>query len=162
MEFLNDFFSVMTEIIFDHEGMVDNFMGDCIMAVFGPPIHRGDNPKRAVTAAIKMQQAQIALNHSWKKEGKKTFDIGIGVHSGIVSRGNIGSPMLKKYTVIGSNVNIASRFCSLAGPREILISQDTESQLNQYFQLEKLSPVKVKNVSYPLTAYKVKYSALSN
>ena len=157
MNFLNEFFSVMTGIIFSHDGMVDNFMGDCIMAVFGGPFHHENDPERAVRAAIEMQKAQRELNKRFEAEGRKTFSIGIGIHSGDVSRGNIGSPQLKKYTVIGSNVNVCSRLCSCAKAGEILVSATTASRLPKDIELNQLDPVKVKNVTDPLIPFKVVY-----
>jgi adenylate cyclase len=158
MNILNDFFSVMTEIIFQYDGMVDNLMGDCVMAVFGGPFKHEHAPERAVLAAIAMQQAQLELTKKFESEGRKTFGIGIGIHSGEVSRGNIGSPQMKKYTVIGSNVNVCSRLCSLAKAGEILISEKTAAKIPEKIVLKKLEPVKVKNVKDLLTPYQVIYS----
>ena len=156
MDFLNEFFSIMTDIIFSFDGMVDNYMGDCIMAVFGGPFYHENDHERAVRAAIEMQKAQQKLNKHFMEQGKKPFSIGIGIHSGEVSRGNIGSQQLKKYTVIGSNVNISSRLCSVAKAGEIIISAATASRLPAEIALEKLEPVKVKNVSEPLEIFRVK------
>ncbi|EKD28289.1 MAG: hypothetical protein ACD_79C00352G0001 [uncultured bacterium] len=158
MNFLNEFFSEMTEMIFKYDGMVDNFMGDCIMAVFGGPFHHDNDPERAVRAAIDMQLRHIKLNKKFEKENRKTFGIGIGIHSGTVSRGNIGSTQMKKYTVIGSNVNISSRLCSVAKAGEILVSEATVKNLPNDFVLTKLDPVKVKNVGEPLIPYRVNYN----
>lgn len=155
MQFLNDFFTVMTEIIFNFNGMVDNFMGDCIMAVFGGPFHNVAHQDASVRAAIEMQKSHKILNDKFKHEKRPTFEIGIGIHAGDVSRGNIGSPQLKKYTVIGSNVNIASRLCSVAGGGEILISESLKTGLCEAFAMEKQPSVSVKNVSEPLTPYKI-------
>jgi adenylate cyclase len=157
MEFLNVFFSEMTGIIFHHDGMVDNFMGDCIMAVFGGPFYHENDPERAVRAAMEMQRAQKDLNRKFEEEGRKTFGIGIGIHSGEVSRGNIGSPQLKKYTVIGSNVNVCSRLCSIAKSGEILISGETARSLPKDLKMFKMEPVRVKNVSEPLIPFRVEY-----
>ena len=156
MDFLNEFFSVMTNIIFSFDGMVDNYMGDCIMAVFGGPFNHENDQERAVKAAIEMQKAQQELNKHFTEEGKKPFSIGIGIHSGEVSRGNIGSEQLKKYTVIGSNVNISSRLCSVAKAGEIILSAATAARLPADIALEKLEPVKVKNVSEPLQIFRVR------
>lgn len=157
MNFLNEFFTIMTDIIFKHGGMVDNFMGDCIMAVFGGPFHHENDQDLAVKAAIEMQIAQKELNKKFANENKKTFQIGIGINSGDVSRGNIGSPQLKKYTVIGSNVNITSRLCSLAKAGEILVSNSVKEKLSNDIKLEQMEPVKVKNVTEPLIPYKIMY-----
>jgi len=157
MNFLNDFFSVMTEIVFRNGGMVDNFMGDCILAVFGGPFLNERHQESAVLAAIEMQKAQIELNKRFEQEGRKTFQIGIGIHSGEVSRGNIGSVQLKKYTVIGSNVNVCSRLCSVAKAGQILVSTSTHQALPPTIQTEQLDPVIVKNVTEPLIPYRVIY-----
>jgi adenylate cyclase len=157
MDFLNDFFSVMTEIIFRNAGMVDNFMGDCILAVFGGPFLNERHQECAVLAAIEMQKAQTELNKRFEQEGRKTFQVGIGIHSGKVSRGNIGSTQLKKYTVIGSNVNVCSRLCSIAKPGQILVSASTRQALPPSIQTEELDPVMVKNVSEILIPYRVNY-----
>ncbi len=158
MNLLNDHFSVMTEIIFRFEGMVDNFMGDCILAVFGGPFKHEKAPERSVLAAIEMQKAMVELNRRLETEGRKPLSIGIGVHSGEVSRGNIGSSQLKKYTVIGSDVNVCSRLCSIAKGGQILVSEATTSHLPVgEFKLNRLESVKVRNVQNPITPYEVVY-----
>jgi len=105
-----------------------------------------------------MQKAMIELNRRLEKEGRKTLSIGIGVHSGEVSRGNIGSSQLKKYTVIGSNVNVCFRLCSIAKGAQILVSEATASHLpSGEFNLNRLEPVKVRNVQNLITPYEVVY-----
>ena len=157
MNLLNEFFSIMTEIIFSYDGMVDNFMGDCIMAVFGGPFLHGDDPERAVKAAIDMQLAQRRLNAKFIAEGQKPFGIGIGIHTGDVCRGNIGSSQLKKYTVIGNTVNIASRLCRCAGAEEIMVSEFTAGHFGGSVAMEPLPAVNFKNVSEPMIPYRVIY-----
>jgi adenylate cyclase len=125
--------------------------------VFGGPFLNERHQESAVLAAIEMQKAQIELNKRFEQEGRKTFQIGIGIHSGEVSRGNIGSVQLKKYTVIGSNVNVCSRLCSVAKAGQILVSTSTHQALPPTIQTEQLDPVIVKNITEPLIPYRVIY-----
>lgn len=128
---LNRYFAEMVMVIHGCGGMVDKFIGDAIMAVFGAPLTSADHPEQAVRAALGMQAALERLNRSWASEGLPPLRIGIGVHTGEAVIGNVGSPERLDYTVIGDVVNTASRLESLTKERNsaLLISLETRSRL---------------------------------
>jgi class 3 adenylate cyclase len=128
--FLNDYLSEMTDIIFHNKGTIDKFIGDAIMTVFGAPIQSIDDAYRAVKSAIEMNQSLIHFNNS-HPQLKKGLEIGIGIHTGEVITGNIGSDKRLDYTVIGDNVNLSSRIQDLTKFYKcpILISESTVKEL---------------------------------
>jgi adenylate cyclase len=128
--FLNDYLSEMTDIIFHNKGTIDKFIGDAIMTVFGAPIQNNDDAYRAVKSAIEMNQSLIHFNNS-HPQLKKGLEIGIGIHTGEVITGNIGSDKRLDYTVIGDNVNLSSRIQDLTKFYKcpILISESTVKEL---------------------------------
>lgn len=123
MQMLNEMFSVCVPIIFKYDGMVDKFIGDSILAVFGSPEPDDKQCEKAVRAAWEMQQALAQISEDWRKHGLTPFEIGIGIHTGEVLHGFLGAQERMEYTVIGSTVNLADRYCSGAARGEILISQ---------------------------------------
>ncbi len=155
VELLNDFFTEMTDIIFERGGTLDKYLGDGIMALFGAPIAKADDSVRAVKTAIAMQAALDRLNHEWEARGQKPLRMGIGVNTGQVTAGNIGSSKRMDYTVIGDAVNLASRLCANAAPGQILISEWTYRQLNGGFAAKRLDPIRVKGKETPVEVYEV-------
>jgi adenylate cyclase len=121
--FLTEYFSEMVEIIFEHGGTLDKFVGDAIMALWGAPIAHNDDPDRALQAAVAMQRAIRRMNQEWASRGRPEIGVGIGINYGDVFAGNIGSHRRLEYTVIGDAVNVANRLCAEAGAGEILVSE---------------------------------------
>ncbi|HEU5051025.1 MAG TPA: adenylate/guanylate cyclase domain-containing protein [Gemmatimonadales bacterium] len=122
VQLLTDYFSEMVEIVFEHGGTLDKFIGDAIMALWGAPIAHADDADRALSAAIAMQKAVGELNARWAAEGRPTIGVGIGINYGEAFAGNIGSHRRLEYTVIGDAVNTAARICKDAEAGEILVS----------------------------------------
>ncbi|UCG65085.1 MAG: FHA domain-containing protein [Deltaproteobacteria bacterium] len=151
---LNQYFSMVTDIIFRHDGTLDKYIGDGLMAVFGAPMERQDDAERAILAAKEMREKLAAMMA--KKEGyKRKFDIRIGINTGRVVAGNIGSPRRMDYTVIGDPVNIASRLESIAKPNQILIGEETYEAIKNRFEIRKIGPQKVKGKSAEIMVYEV-------
>ncbi|MBW7864037.1 MAG: FHA domain-containing protein [Candidatus Hydrogenedentes bacterium] len=123
VELLNEHFTAMTEIVFKYQGTLDKYIGDEIMAVFGAPIQSGDEPFRAVCAAIEMHQRNRELNLLRGQENRPLVQMGIGIDAGEVIAGYIGSPKRMDFTVVGDRVNTAKRFCDMAGPEKIVAGQ---------------------------------------
>jgi adenylate cyclase len=150
---LNQFFSRMTDIVFKYDGTLDKYIGDCIMAVFGAPIEKKDDPERAILAALEMKRELKAIMK--KTDPERKFDIRIGINTGRVVAGNIGSPNRMEYTVIGDPVNIAARLESIAQPNQILIGEETYKCVKRKFKIKKVGPKKVKGRTAEVMVYEV-------
>ncbi|HEY2827162.1 MAG TPA: adenylate/guanylate cyclase domain-containing protein [Pirellulales bacterium] len=129
VDMLNTYFSALVEVIFQHDGTVDKFVGDGILAVFGSPEHDDEQHAKAVRAAIAMQSALKHVNSARRAHGQVVCEIGIGVHCGEVLHGFIGSDACMEFTVIGDAVNRTSRFCDGAGAGEVLISPELHQRV---------------------------------
>ncbi len=155
VELLNEFFTEMTDLIFDNGGTLDKYLGDGVMALFGAPIPKPDDAVRAVKTAIEMQRSLSQLNRNAEERGQKALLMGVGVNTGTVTAGNIGSTKRMDYTVIGDSVNLASRLCANAAGRQILISDSTFRNLNGDFPSLKLEPIRVKGKEKPVEIYEI-------
>jgi adenylate cyclase len=155
VELLNEYFTEMTDIIFESGGTLDKYLGDGIMVVYGAPLPMPDAPLRATKTAIEMQRALAALNRDWESRGQQALRMGVGVNTGPVTAGNIGSAKRMDFTVIGDSVNLASRLCSNAAPAQILVSESTYSQLDGKIPGTRLEPIRVKGKETPVELYEV-------
>ncbi|MEO8619479.1 MAG: adenylate/guanylate cyclase domain-containing protein [bacterium] len=153
---LTEYFTEMVECVFRHEGTLDKFIGDAVMAQWGAPIGSPDDADRAMAAAIEMQAELKKLNDRWAAEGRPTLEIGIGLNYGEAFAGNIGSERRLEFTVIGDTVNTASRLCGAAGAAEILISDDMRRKLTSPPPLDECPPMELKNKNQPVTVYRVR------
>jgi adenylate cyclase len=154
---LNEYFSRMVEIVFKHHGTLDKFVGDMVMALFGAPLDDDAHADHAVETAIEMVAGLKALNATWTAEGKPPLDIGIGINSGDMIAGNIGSRAIMSYTVIGDAVNLGSRLESLNkeyGTR-IIISDATRVRLKGAYTIRPLGDVVVKGKTKPVAIFEV-------
>jgi len=154
---LNEYFSRMVEIVFRHHGTVDKFVGDMVMALFGAPVTDPEHADHAVAAAVEMVRALGELNRKWALEGRPQLDVGVGINSGAMIAGNIGSSSIMSYTVIGDNVNLASRLESLNktyGTR-IIISDATRTGLSARYDVRPLGDVVVKGKTRPASIFSV-------
>lgn len=152
---LNEFYTLMIETVFKHDGTLDKFLGDAVMAVFGAPIAHPDHAKRAVRTAIAMQEGISVLNEARAREGKERIQIGVGVSVGEVVAGTVGSGERMEYTVIGDSVNLASRLESNAKPGRILISGRTYDKVRNLVEVVPLGPIKVKGKEEQVEVYEV-------
>ena len=158
VELLNEYFQTWTDVIFQHDGMVDKFIGDAIMAIFGAPVAHPDDPLQAVQAALAMQAALKELNGKWTAESKRTFKIGVGINTGEAIVGNMGSQQAMGYTVIGDAVNLASR---LEGKTkdlnaEILISESTYQAVKNKVEVREHQDITVKGKARAMSVYEVR------
>jgi adenylate cyclase len=154
---LNEYFTVMVECIQKQGGMLDKFIGDAIMAVFGLPLPHDDDEDRAVRASISMITELRRWNAQRAEAGKRPVDIGVGLNTDVIVSGNIGSPKRMDYTVIGDGVNLASRLesaCKEYGTR-ILISEHTFAKLRGTYRIREVDRVIVKGKSEPSSIYEV-------
>lgn len=150
---LNRYFSRMTDIIFEYDGTLDKYIGDSLMAVFGAPIEKSNDAERAVSAALKMRHELASMIS--ETEGSEKISIRIGINTGHVVAGNIGSSKRMEYTVIGNPVNVASRLESLAQPNQIIIGEETYKEVKSKFRIKKIGPQKLRGKSEEIIAYEV-------
>jgi class 3 adenylate cyclase len=129
VELLNDYFSIMVPLIFAHEGTVDKYMGDAVLAIFGSPVSDPEHHEHAVLAAIEMQTAIAKVNETRRLRGSPCAEIGIGIHCGEVVHGLVGTQNRMEFTVIGDVVNRVARYCAGAAGREVVISPDVYERL---------------------------------
>jgi adenylate cyclase len=155
---LNEYFSRMVQVVFDHRGTVDKFVGDMIMALYGAPLDDEDHAEHAVQTALAMITTLQQLNREWDSQGKPQLDIGIGINTGEMIAGNVGSDTIMSYTVIGDAVNLGARLESLNkdyGTR-IIISDATRERLKGRYDIHPLGDVVVKGKSKPVAIFEVK------
>jgi adenylate cyclase len=157
VELLNEFFSEMTDLIFESGGTLDKYLGDGIMAVYGAPLPKPDDALRATKTAVEMQRALANLNREWENRGQQRLLMGVGVNTGAVTAGNIGSAKRMDYTVIGDSVNLASRLCANAAGGQILISESTYAQLHVEIPAQRLEPIRVKGKETPVELYEIRW-----
>jgi adenylate cyclase len=157
---LNDYFTRMVKVLFEHQGTLDKFVGDMVMALFGAPLDDDDHAEHAVQTALAMVRALDVLNAEWESFGLPRLDIGIGINSGEMVAGNIGSSAIMSYTVIGDAVNLGARLESLNkeyGTR-IIISDATRVLLKGQYDIRPLGSVTVKGKSQPVAIFEVRPS----
>jgi len=153
---LNNYLSGMAELIHQHEGTLNKIIGDGIMVFFGDPVSVSDHAQRAVLLAIDMQKKIDQLKDDWLAYGHD-LDIGIGINTGYMTVGNIGSEFHRDYTVVGNQVNIAARLESMAKAGEILISQRTYSKAKDIATIENAGRFQLKGIHSPIAVYRVIY-----
>lgn len=152
VEVLNDFFTRMTDIIFEHEGTLDKYLGDGIMALFGAPLALQNDAEAAVRAAAGMQRSLEELNAT---SNRPPLQIGIGIHTGEAIVGYLGTERCMGYTAIGDTVNVASRLTSQAGPGQVVISTATRMRLGRDLECCPLAPMKLKGRSGQIDVHEV-------
>jgi len=157
VEILNEYLTEMVEVVLAHDGTLDKFVGDAVMAVFGSPMDQPDHALRAVSTAWSMHVKHEALKVKWVNEGKTPFEIGIGVNTGEVVAGNMGSPNRMEFTVIGDNVNTAARMESATKElhAKILISETTYLAVKEHVQVKEREPVMVKGKAQPVKVFEL-------
>jgi adenylate cyclase len=156
---LNEYFTEMVDVVFEHGGVLDKFIGDSLMALWGAPVTREDDADQAVQAAVAMQRALERLNAEWARQGRPTLAIGIGINSGEAFAGNIGSGRRLEYTVIGDAVNTAARLCSEAGPGEILLAEPAYAGLAAPPPATALAPLPLKGKTQAVPVYRIDWRA---
>jgi adenylate cyclase len=152
---LTEYFTEMVDCVFSHDGTLDKFMGDALMAHWGAPIGGDHDADNAVAAAIDMMKALDGLNAHWRTSGRPELNVGIGLNYGEAFAGNIGSERRLEFTVIGDTVNTAYRLCSAADAGEILITDDLRRALKTLPSLTESPPMELKNKAQPVTIYRV-------
>ncbi|MGE0546067.1 MAG: adenylate/guanylate cyclase domain-containing protein [Kofleriaceae bacterium] len=156
VELLNEYFELMVECIFKYEGTLDKFMGDGIMAFWGAPAFHADDAVRTVQCAIEQMVVLEHLNAHRASIGEPPLAMGVGIHTGPLISGYVGSSKSLSYTVIGDTVNTSARLCGIAAGGQILVSEATASQLGGRFTLESLPDAALKGKEKPLKIFAVR------
>lgn len=164
VEMLNEYFEVMVSIINKHDGIVDKFIGDAIMAVWGIPKYADDIPQKAMQACLEMREALVVLNQNRLERGKEIIMFGAGLHFGEVISGTVGSEERMEYTIIGDTVNTAARIeaSTKSFGTDLLISESLCKIVSDDFILERAGAVEAKGKSDSMTLYKVRGERLSD
>lgn len=152
---LNRYFSCMTEIIIGHGGTIDKFIGDAIMVLFGAPIAREDDLEAALACAIEMQMAMKTINEQNSAYGMAPLYMGIGINTGEVVAGHLGSPLHSEYTVIGDQVNLASRVEAHSLRGQILLSENTYRLAEDFIEIGDINEVRVKGKKGSVRMYEL-------
>jgi adenylate cyclase len=154
---LNEYLTEMTNIVFDFDGLLDKYIGDAIMAVFGAPLEQADHPTRACGSALTMLHSLAEMQQKWESEGTTQLDIGIGINTGPMVVGNMGSERRFDYTVMGDSVNLASRQEGIHkeyGTR-VVISEFTHERVKDDFFCRELDAVRVKGRVRPVKIFEL-------
>jgi class 3 adenylate cyclase len=152
---MNSCFKALSGCIYQFEGFIDKFIGDCIMALFGAPVAHENHPELAIRASLDMMRELEKLNKGLKKKLDKPLALHIGINSGMVIAGKVGSDYKMDYTVMGYTVNLASRLESAANLGDVFVSQYTYNLTRNLFDFETLEPMAIKGKREPVAVYKV-------
>lgn len=161
VEVLNEYFTRVTDVIFDNGGTLDKYIGDAVMAVFGAPISKGNDAANAVNSAIQIQRLLIELNRDAAARKWPELRVGIGINTGSAIAGNIGSPRRLDYTVVGDAVNTAQRLMTNAAGGQVLIAESTARKLGKTFDLARLPELKVKGRNEAVPVFSVGWAKKS-
>jgi adenylate cyclase len=158
IDLLNRYFHKMSEIILRYNGTIDKFMGDSVMALFGAPSSRDDDLERAIACAVEMQLAMNEINATNEKLGLPTIYMGIGINTGTVFAGNLGSDLHSEYTVIGNEVNLTSRVEAHSLRGQVMLSENSYQLAKDYIGIGTINDVLVKGVSNNVRLYELLYT----
>lgn len=158
VELLNEYFELMADCVFEFNGIVDKFIGDAVMALFGAPMVGADDAERAIRCALRMLEKARDFNTAREAAGKPPIAIGIGLHVGEAVVGVIGSTKRLEYTAIGDTVNVASRLCHAAMGNEVVLSDEALERSREKFAVESLDLMQVKGREATLKTYRLRLS----
>ena len=153
--FINDYLGRMAEVILAHEGTLDKFVGDEVMALFGAPFPQPDHALRAVRVGLAMQVAHQAVMETWQARGVEAMPIGVGIATGELIMGEMGSPQRTNYTVIGQAANLGARICAVAKAGQVLVSQATYDLVKEQVEASPITGLQLKGVGHEVTVHHV-------
>jgi class 3 adenylate cyclase/HAMP domain-containing protein len=153
---LNDYLSEMTDIVFKHGGTLDKYVGDAVMVFFGDPVPQDDHARRAVLMAFEMRERMTELRGRWLHKYHETFEIGIGIATGWVTVGDIGSAARSDYTVLGNQVNLASRLADRAEAGQILVTERTMMAVDDFAEGTIIDEISLKGINRPIKIYELR------
>jgi len=157
IEILNLYMTAMSQVIEGEGGIIDKYVGDEIMAIYGAPVYHPNHALRALSTGMLMIETLKQFNQERKKRGEPVFEMGIGIHTGLVVVGNMGTEERLNYTVLGRNVNLAARLCQAAGPGQLIISEFTlkEPEVRDSFMVKELEPISLKGFADPVKVFEI-------
>ena len=155
LQMLNEYYEVIVEVVFRHEGTVDKFIGDEMMVIWGAPVAHEDDPVRAVRSALEIHSELAEFNKKRLAVGKQEIKIGIGINTGNLVAGYIGSTRTMSYSVIGDTVNTASRLCAAAKAGQVVISENTFKKINDSFAVDEIDAIRAKGKNEPIRVFNV-------
>jgi len=155
VDMLNEYFELMVETVFKYEGTLDKFMGDGIMALWGAPVTHPDDASLSVQCALEQMHVLGEFNRSRLARGQPPLGVGIGIHTGPLVAGYIGSSKALSYTVVGDTANTSARLCGIAESGQIIVSEMTYEKLAGRFECQELPPAHVKNKENALRIFNV-------
>jgi adenylate cyclase len=153
--FINDYLGSMTDVILANEGTLDKFVGDEVMALFGAPFPQPDHALRAVRVGLEMQQVHQAVMARWRERGMTPAPIGVGIATGEMTVGEMGSAQRSDYTVIGPAANLGARICGIAQAGQVLISQASYELVKDWVSAAPIAGLQLKGIDHPVTAYHI-------
>jgi adenylate cyclase len=156
VDMMNEYFEQMVEVVFKYEGTLDKFMGDGIMALWGAPVVHPDDALRSVSCALEQMDVLARFNRRRIEDNMEPLAIGIGIHTGPLVAGYIGSSKALSYTVIGDVANTSARVCGIAAPGQVLVSEATLARLQNKVEVEELPPANLKGKEKPFRIFNVK------
>lgn len=156
VEMLNEYFELMTEIVFEHEGTLDKYMGDGLMAVWGAPVLHADDAIRSVECALDQMEALGRFNRNRLADNLPPLAVGVGIHTGPLVAGYVGSSKALSYTVIGDTANTSARLCGRAKAGQILVSESTLKALRNRYEYEELPATKLKGKTTPFPVFNIR------
>ena len=153
-EMVGEHLEAMAEVVFEYDGIVDKYIGDSVMAVFGSPFPQDDHPQRAVACALAMVERQRALQDQWGERVMSPLAIGVGVNTGVAIVGDVGVSR-REFTHLGDTVNLASRLKDVAKPWQVLVGPETHARVAERVAAAALEPLQIKGKAEPVAAYEV-------
>jgi adenylate cyclase len=156
VEMLNEYFELMVETVFKYEGTLDKFMGDGIMALWGAPVVHPDDPALSVECALEQLEVLARFNKLREEYDRPPLGMGIGIHTGPLVAGYIGSSKSLSYTVIGDTANTSARLCGIAQAGQVLVSEQTLLRLGSRYLVEELPPAHLKGKEKPFRLFDVR------
>ena len=153
---LNDYLSEMTEIVFKHGGTLDKYVGDAVMVFFGDPVPQKDHAARAVRMGLEMHDRMASLQDRWLRTYNEPLTIGIGTATGWVTVGDIGSPARSDYTVLGNQVNLASRLADRAEAGRILVTERTMIEVEDFVEGTVVDEITLQGINRPIRIYELR------
>ncbi|MCO4762892.1 MAG: FHA domain-containing protein [Myxococcales bacterium] len=147
---MNEYFERITNVIFRHNGTLDKYIGDAVMALWGAPLTHDNDEVEAVQAAIEMQDAVADFNKQREAEGKDPIGVGIGIATGQLIAGYMGSSQTLSYTVLGRSVNLSARLCGMAEPGEVLLAPTTHDFVREWVVAEEMASIQLKGITDPV------------